>query len=126
MKPSDMAPAACIVCGKKHPGGDNVPGWTYFSGVQPLGAMSCSLPCAEAVILRVRKTGRADVPKEQRGPCRGCGLMIVIDSAKRTVSHQAPLCEQFKAMTAGKQVEQSLELRDERGDLVPMQGKGEA
>ena len=126
MKPSDMAPAACIVCGKKFPGGDNVPGWTYFSAVKPLGTMSCSLPCAEAVIARVRTTGRADVPKEQRGPCRGCGLTIVINNATRTVSHQAPLCEAFKATIAGSKVERSLEVRDEHGDLVAMPPKGEA
>ena len=125
MKPSDMAPAGCIVCGKPHPKGNEVQkGWTYFSGVEPLGTMSCSLPCAEAVIMRVRKTGRADVPKEQRGPCRGCGLMIVISGRK--VSHQAPLCEAFKATIAGSKVERSLEVRDDKGNLVPMPAKGDA
>lgn len=129
MKPSEMAPSCCIVCGKPHPKGREVQkGWTYFSGVTPLGSMSCSRPCAEAVMARVQKTGRADVPTEQRGPCRGCGRMLIINDATRNVSHEAPLCDLFQATIARARgpVERSLEVRDDQGNLVQQPRKGDA
>lgn len=126
MKLSAMAPSSCIVCGKPHPGGKNAPGWIYLAGAKPLGAVACSAKCGSVAGERFARTGRVDAP-EERGKCHGCGLMIIINQATRNVSHQDPLCEPFKAIIARSSgpVEQTFELRDADGNLVPAQ-KGRA
>jgi len=58
----EVAPAGCVVCGKPHPGGQDVPGWTYFAGTTPPGAISCSDRCRKTAIGRHQRTGRVDVP----------------------------------------------------------------
>jgi hypothetical protein len=119
MKPSNMAPSCCIVCGKPHPGGQNVPGWVYLAGAKPLGAIACSAHCGSIAGQRFARTGRVDAP-EERGTCKGCGLALIINGATRTVSHQDPLCDTFKAIISRSSgnVEQKLELRDEEGNVI--------
>lgn len=60
MNDIELAPTACIVCGRKHPGGENVPGWAYLAGAQPIGSMACSPKCTEKAVERFHRTGRCD------------------------------------------------------------------
>lgn len=56
-----MAPhGRCVVCNVKHPGGENVPGWTYIANSVPLGAMTCGEKCLATALDRFQKTGRVD------------------------------------------------------------------
>lgn len=57
----DTAPTGrCVVCARKHPGGDNVPGWVYLASSVPIGAMTCSEKCLRTALDRWKKTGRVD------------------------------------------------------------------
>lgn len=58
----ELAPFACIVCGKPKPEGviENCPGWSYLAGAKPIGALTCSDDCLEVALERHRKTGRVD------------------------------------------------------------------
>lgn len=120
MKLSEMAPSGCIVCGKPK---DYVcqpkTNWIYLAGAKPLGAVVCSVKCELEAIERHKRTGRVDAP-EERGSCKGCGLGIIVNAATRTVGHQDPLCEPFKAILAQSRgpVEQTIELRDGDGKIV--------
>lgn len=71
MKESDLAPLTCIVCQVPVPSvpeGAVAAGWTYLSGVKPVGAMACSARCTKQAIARFRKTGRVDQPlPEEKG-----------------------------------------------------------
>lgn len=59
----EVAPKACIVCGKPAPEGQsNVPGWSYLAGSKPVGAVTCSASCRDKAIDRHRRTGRVDTP----------------------------------------------------------------
>jgi predicted nucleic acid-binding Zn ribbon protein len=60
MAAPELAPNGCIVCKKPHPGGENVPGWTYLAGAKPLGALACSPQCTLEALQRFQKTGRCD------------------------------------------------------------------
>lgn len=60
-----IAPKGCIVCGKAHPGGDNLPGWSYLAGSTPMGAITCSTPCLNRAIERHHESGRVDVPSKR-------------------------------------------------------------
>jgi ferredoxin len=60
MSEPEIAPTACIVCGRKHPGGENVPGWSYLAGAIPLGSIACSEACAKKAVDRFNRTGRCD------------------------------------------------------------------
>jgi hypothetical protein len=58
---TDLAPDACIVCGKPVP--DTAPKenhWVYLSGSTPLGAIACSLECTVIAVERFNHTGRCD------------------------------------------------------------------
>ena len=59
----EVAPAGCVVCHQPHPGGENVPGWTYLAGSEPLGAMTCSVACTMTASKRFKLTGRVDTPE---------------------------------------------------------------
>lgn len=56
----EIAPKSCIVCGKAHPGGKNLPDWSYLAGATPIGAITCSVDCLRTAIDRFQKTGRCD------------------------------------------------------------------
>lgn len=60
MSAPEVAPAACIVCGKPSPGGEHVPGWIYLAGSIPIGAIACSDECGKIAISRHVRTGRVD------------------------------------------------------------------
>lgn len=64
---TELAPDACIVCGKKRPetpiGPRRYPyphTWVYLAGAMPVGFMACSPECAEVAVERFLKTGRCD------------------------------------------------------------------
>ena len=59
----EMAPPCCVVCGKDHPGGENVPGWTYLAGSTPIGATTCGPGCTRVAVNRHTRTGRVDTPE---------------------------------------------------------------
>lgn len=59
----EAAPPCCVVCGKAHPGGENVPGWTCIAGALPMGAIACSPECTRKAVDRYMKTGRVDTPE---------------------------------------------------------------
>lgn len=60
----EFAPDCCIVCAKPMPRTENNPGWTYLSGVQPMGAVTCSDACLQVALMRHEQTGRVDVPRQ--------------------------------------------------------------
>lgn len=57
----ELAPLACIVCNKPKPEKDDAGTWTYFAGVTPIGALTCSQACTDIAIERYTKTGRVDL-----------------------------------------------------------------
>lgn len=60
----ELAPEACIVCGKAIPAipkkrlSPNT--WVYLAGATPLGSMACGPECAQVAVARFLKTGRCD------------------------------------------------------------------
>lgn len=61
MTEPELAPEACIVCGKEKelpPGTVNT--WVYLAGSTPLGSMACGPECAQVAVARFLKTGRCD------------------------------------------------------------------
>lgn len=60
MRP-ELAPEACIVCGKRMPEQPPTPNtWVYLSGTEPLGSMACGAECAAVAVERFHRTGRCD------------------------------------------------------------------
>ena len=59
----EIAPPCCVVCGKSHPDGENVPGWVYLAGAVPFGAIACSPACTAKAVDRHERTGRVDTPE---------------------------------------------------------------
>jgi len=60
MTAPNLAPAACIVCGKPQPTDAPTSGWTYLAGAKPIGSMACSDACAEEAVERFHLFGRCD------------------------------------------------------------------
>lgn len=64
---TEIAPAKCIVCGKKNPLGESTEqgtpiggGWCYLAGSIPVGSIACSPECTRIAVDRFRQTGRCD------------------------------------------------------------------
>ncbi len=63
---TELAPAACIVCGKPIPETQPHPNtWVYLANAEPLGAMACGPDCATVAIERFQYTGRCDSTGEK-------------------------------------------------------------
>jgi len=61
MTEPELAPEACIVCGKARRGKSSKPNtWVYLAGATPLGSMACGPECAQVAVARFLKTGRCD------------------------------------------------------------------
>lgn len=63
---TELAPEACIVCGKAKPSTPPEPNtWIYLAGATPLGSMACCPECAHVAVERFLKTGRCDAEGEK-------------------------------------------------------------
>jgi predicted nucleic acid-binding Zn ribbon protein len=64
----ELAPFACIVCGKPKPDGEtkDCPGWTYIADAIPVGALTCSEECFQVVLDRHERTGRVDTTRDDQ------------------------------------------------------------
>lgn len=94
----EVAPMACIVCGKKAPEGqkENVPGWAYLAGAEPIGSITCGSDCMKVAIERHEKGLRVDgKPRVQERPCPWCGRLVVTNDDDRSIAHEAPECPEF-------------------------------
>jgi len=62
----ELAPEACIVCGKDRLTTLDEPStWVYLAGATPLGSMACGPECTAVAVERFKATGRCD-SKEQK------------------------------------------------------------
>ncbi len=67
---TELAPDACIVCGKPRPLTPDgrqyqSSSWFYLAAATPLGSMACSPECATVAVERFQKTGRCDSTGEK-------------------------------------------------------------